>query len=116
MSKLGYDKEGVLRALDHHKRGHMFRSVRGVGLDLPEVNHWTRLEVELNLGDVVELRTLREAYVFVMGIASARLRLEPCCDRESHQEAYKRKAYEREARLREQGQQRMNDMNYPGSS
>lgn len=63
MASKGYTQESVERALQHHLDGGRIRS-------------WTPVSglqyvVVLTSGDGLALKSLREAYVFVLGLASA---------------------------------------------
>lgn len=60
--RLGYSVDSVERALDVHLSNGRIRAWRCLG-----ANRWS---VTLTIGDDLALRSLREAYVFVCGVAS----------------------------------------------
>jgi hypothetical protein len=64
-TRLTYSTETIIRALDSHLDAGRIRDWRGTGTG--------RFVVSLNRADDLELRSLREAHVFVAGLASAHL-------------------------------------------
>jgi hypothetical protein len=72
MRKLGYTFETVERALSVHCQSGLIRSFQSWHV-CPRVGSGAdrRYTVRLHNGEYLELRSLREAYVFVSGLASA---------------------------------------------
>lgn len=64
-SRVGYTRETVERALDIHTES---RLLRGWQRHPDRIERWY---ASVNGGDTLELRSLREAFVFVQGLGSA---------------------------------------------
>lgn len=65
MGNLGYTRDSVERALKFHSDKHRIADWQ------PDTEKDNRWNVVLSNGSELELRSLREAYVFVNGLASA---------------------------------------------